>query len=265
MFFGYNIYNIGFVAGLSLLISFMQTHLKKSRSNEIKSFDEISNLRFKNERMEGEQKLIISLQDERIKNSILGERKRLVGEIHDLLGHQLSSSIIQIAALEYIVQDDKAKESLREINRVLNDSMNNVRAVIHTERESAVNLEHELKQIIQSFTKASVDFTYRNTKALTNQITHSIVTIVTEALTNINKHSDATAVTIRFIELADKWTLLILDNGKSTSQRETPLKSEGIGLLNMEERVKMLNGTLFISNEKGFRIFITIPMEEMEE
>ncbi|HBY90638.1 MAG: sensor histidine kinase [Ruoffia tabacinasalis] len=122
-----------------------------------------------------------------------------------------------------------------------------------------------MQQIIQSFTTAPVDFTYRNTKALTNQLTHSIVTIVTEAFTNINKHSDATAVTIRFIELVDKWTLLILDNGKNSSHKDSPLKSEGIGLLNMEERVKMLNGTLFISNEKGFRIFITIPMEEMEE
>lgn len=262
LFLGHDIYSMGFVTGLCLLIADMQTQSRQHRTAELKTFDEISTLRYRNERIEGEQKLIVSLQDERIKNSVLNERKRLVGEIHDLLGHQLSSSIIQIAALEYVVQDDNVKGKLREINRVLNDSMNNVRSVIHTERESATNLEQELNLMIQSFSKAAVNFTYRNSKVLTNQQTHSIVTIVQEALTNINKHSDATTVTVRFIELVDKWTLLILDNGKSTSHRESPLNSTGIGLLNMEERVRMMNGTLFISNEKGFRIFITIPMEE---
>ncbi|XJS09927.1 sensor histidine kinase [Aerococcaceae bacterium WGS1372] len=261
---GQSIYSIGFVIGLCIIISYIQMHLRSNRMNEIKHFNEISYLRFRNERIESERKLMVSLQDERIKNSVLNERKRLVGEIHDLLGHQLSSSIIQIAALEYVVDDEVVKQSLKEIKRVLNDSMDNVRSVIHSERESATNLENELQNVIQSFTKAAVNFTYRNSKPLNIQMIHSIVAIVTEALTNINKHSNATTVTIRFIELADKWTLLILDNGKTPGSAVVRLNSTGIGLLNMEERVKMMNGTLFISNEKGFRIFITIPMEEEE-
>lgn len=262
---GHNLYTVFFITGLCLIISFVQSQIRNNRQSEIKTFNELSSLRFKNERMEGDQKLNLELQDERVNNSILMERKRIVGEIHDLLGHQLSSSIIQIAALEYMVEDEAVKVRLKEINEVLNDSMTNIRSVIHSERETAVNMEREINNLIKQFTKARVIFSYRNNKPLSNQLTHSIVTIVTEALTNINKHSDATEVKIRFIELEDKWTLLISDNGESIRGKDINLNSTGIGLLTMEERVRTVGGTIFISNDNGFRIFITIPIEEAIE
>lgn len=253
-----------FIGGLSLISSFLRSLILTSAKQETKFFSEINELSYMNQRFKEEQQHLVALQNERIQSSINTERRRLVGEIHDLLGHQLSSVIIQLGALQYMVDDDDTKATLAGIKELLNTSMENVRAVIHTERDSTVDLEKEIQHLIDHFTKAKVHFTYRNECSLDTQMAHSVVNIVKEALTNINKHSDAKFVTIRFLELETQWSLLISDDGTKNQPSTKKDHQTGIGLLNIEERVHQLGGNLHINHEKGFRIFITIPKKKVD-
>jgi len=70
------------------------------------------------------------------------------------------------------------------------------------------------------------------------------------------KHSNASSVKILIREHPALYQLCFEDNG--TDIHYDPAFS-GIGLVNMKERVDSLNGTLQISTQNGFRIFITIP------
>ena len=54
------------------------------------------------------------------------------------------------------------------------------------------------------------------------------------------------------------YQLIISDNGKGMPKEK---KSDGIGLVNMKERVALLKGNIRFQTENGFRIFIMIPKE----
>ncbi|MBG9980752.1 sensor histidine kinase [Facklamia lactis] len=249
-------YTVVFIMGICVVAAYLSTLIDREEELKETSFTKIDQLRYVNRRFKSEQAQLVELQDEKVRNALLEERKRLVGEIHDLLGHQLSSAVIQIGALEFLVEDLSLKESLRQVKEVLSSSMDNVRRVIHTERETALDLKHELSLLVADFEKAEIEFTFENQTSLSNQKAHSVVNIIREALTNINKHSNADKVILRFVELSDKWILLISDNGTIHS---TSNQHGGIGLLTIEERVRNMAGTLHISQNQGFRIFITIP------
>lgn len=251
------------ITGISLLASYLHTSIQKAATFQANAYQEIDQLKALNQRFRQEQQHLIAVQDQRSESQVLSERKRIVDEIHDILGHQLSSAVIQIGALEYVVADASAKESLGHVRQVLNTSMENIRTVIHEERASTIDLERELTAVTDAFTKAPLRFTYQNQRKVSNQTAHSIMNIVREGLANINKHSNATKVSVRFVESTEKWVLLIADNGDELADDRSQIA--GIGLLNIEERIQLLGGTLHISRENGFRIFITIPFEEVTD
>lgn len=260
---GYPLYLCLSITGLSLILTIFHTYLERGRQFEHDSYEEIDTLRHLNERFRQEQHSLLALQDDRVHESIRQERRRLVEEIHDALGHQLSSAVIQIAALEYLSEEGEVKEALTSVKEVLNTSMANVREIIHTERRTTLDLKQELQALVDNFTKCPINFTFTNHQPMTNQVAHSVVNIVKEALTNINKHSNASLVTLRFVVLDKQWTLLIVDNGDQTAPNNVNQpSSSGIGLLNIEERINKLAGTLHINQQNGFRIFITIPIQE---
>ena len=92
-------------------------------------------------------------------------------------------------------------------------------------------------------------------------IKYAFFSITKAALSNIIKHSNATAVSILMREHPALWQLVIQDNGTLQS----PSATEGIGLENMKERIRKLNGTITFSCENGFSIFIAIPKNKKEE
>ncbi len=259
LYLNFSIYHVLMVMVLCLLAVLISTTIKERRSFTEKTYEEIDTLRALNERFKTEQVQLLKIQDERIHTSILSERKRIVGEIHDILGHQISSAVIQVGALKYIVDDEEVKSSLSEVQEVLNSSMNNVREIIHRERETSIDVYQEMKDIAAEFTKAKVNVSYNGRTTLPNNISHSMINILKEALTNINKHSNATSVTVRLTEMEDQWVYLIADNGTNVEYSTT---TTGVGLINIEERINQLQGIVHFNTENGFRIFMKIPKEK---
>lgn len=88
-----------------------------------------------------------------------------------------------------------------------------------------------------------------------------IFRVVQESLTNIIRHADASQVTIHLnIKTStDTLQLLIIDNGQGCN---LACIQSGFGLLGMEERIKLLGGTIKIDSEinKGMKIIAQIPL-----
>jgi signal transduction histidine kinase len=72
-----------------------------------------------------------------------------------------------------------------------------------------------------------------------------------EAITNIAKHSNAIAVTIRFGQFNEYFELSIHDDG-TTAKPTTP--SSGFGLQNMEIRANKLGAQYDLNRDHGFRV-----------
>ena len=90
--------------------------------------------------------------------------------------------------------------------------------------------------------------------------------IAQEALTNIERHSRATRVTIDLRGHKKGATMRITDNGCGLRSEPSPV-STGIGLRNMQERIEQLDGTLRILSSRGQRsgtvIEASLPLSRM--
>ena len=90
---------------------------------------------------------------------------------------------------------------------------------------------------------------------ISGKIKYCFIAIVKEAVNNIIKHSNGDTVNITVRDHPAMCTLSIEDNGECSDN----ISSGGIGLENMNDRVKALGGVLNITPSKsGFRIFVSI-------
>lgn len=199
---------------------------------------------------------LLEKQNYEIYNATLRERNRIAREIHDNVGHVLSRSILLIGAVRAISKEESTASLLENLDTSLNSAMDSIRSSVHDLHDEAVNLKHAIQSLTREFDFCPVELNYDISGQVPRSIKYCFISIVKEALANIMKHSNADSVKILLREHPALYQLSIEDNG--TNIRYDPSTS-GIGLVNMKERVSSLNGTLQISTEKGFRIFITIP------
>ena len=214
-------------------------------------------------------KALLEKQDYEIYAATLRERNRIAREIHDNVGHVLSRSILMTAACKTINKDETLAPLLENLEASLNDAMNSIRSSVHDLHDDAVNLEDAIKGLVKDFTFCPTALTYDMSRQVPREVKYSLISITKEGLSNVMRHSNADSVNILLREHPALYQLCIEDNG--TSRNEIPdIQTEsdsnkmnnisaGMGLSNIRDRVKSLGGTVQITHEKGFRIFVTIP------
>lgn len=201
---------------------------------------------------------LLEKQDYEIYTATLKERNRIAREIHDNVGHMLSRSILLTGAIRTISKDPALAPSLEQLEATLNTAMTNVRESVHDLHDESINLRDALNGLMKDFTFCPIQMDYDMGYEVPKSIKYCFISIVKEALNNIIRHSSASKVQIIVREHPGLYQLVVEDNGTQLHQ-ET---DRGLGLLNMEDRVRALKGTMQIRTENGFRIFITIPKKE---
>jgi two-component system sensor histidine kinase UhpB len=85
--------------------------------------------------------------------------------------------------------------------------------------------------------------------------------VAQETLRNVAKHADAHRVTVTLGRTRDGFQLSIADDGKGFEFTETHWTGIGIGLVSIEERVRLLRGSIDIQTQpgSGTRVQVQIP------
>jgi signal transduction histidine kinase len=205
--------------------------------------------------LEDKNKELMEKQDYEINIATLNERNRIAREIHDNLGHSLSSSILQIGALMSVCKDTPITSNLSTLKNTLSDGMDNIRNSIHNMHDEYVDLHSEINTIINNFSFCNIAFNYNIESNPDKKYKICFISIIKESLSNIIKHSNATIVDISIREHPALYQLIIKDNGT----RINTSNNEGIGLKNMLYRINSLNGIININTDNGYCIFISIP------
>lgn len=214
-------------------------------------------------------KALLEKQDYEIYAATLRERNRIAREIHDNVGHVLSRSILMTAACKTINKNDALDPLLGNLEESLNGAMNSIRSSVHDLHDDAVDLEDAIKGLVKDFTFCPVNLTYDMSRQIPREVKYSLISITKEGLSNVMRHSNADSVNILLREHPALYQLCIEDNGTPGNgipdiQTEADINKEGntsggMGLSNIRDRAKALGGTVQITQENGFRIFVTIP------
>lgn len=217
---------------------------------------------------------LIQARDTEIHNAQLAERNRIAREIHDNVGHTLSRAILQMGALLAIHKEEPVHSELEGVRQTLDDAMNNIRSSVHNLHDDSIDVAANIRQLSEPLKqnyKLSVDIDIGQDMPRT--IKYAVIGITKECISNIIKHSHNEAVDIKLYEHPSMYQLIIHDytnkdsSDTSDQQSSKTTKSQiggagerGMGLENIQNRADSVDGTLNISSDNGFRIFVTIPI-----
>ena len=194
------------------------------------------------------------------------ERNRIARDIHDSLGHALTSLNIQMQTAVKLWEKEpvQAHSFLTQAQSLGKTAMQEVRKSISTLREDAKDeqpLEARIETLIDDYRKGTGLFICTNIcrcGSVPKPVAKTIYRTIQEALTNIFKYAEATEVTIKLRTTINELSLTIEDNGKGFDPKQ---KRSGFGLRGMQERIISVNGQfkLITSPGKGCRIEVIIP------
>lgn len=205
-------------------------------------------------------KNLMEKQDYEIYLATLRERNRIAREIHDNVGHMLSRSILQMGALMAIHPENPLHEQLSGVSDTLNLAMNSIRESVHDLHDDSIDLKQVISEVLKPLgEKYRVSFEYDMGHDVPREVKYCFITVVKEGVSNILKHSDATKISIILREHPAFYQLSVEDNGTIKEKKD----DEGIGLINMRERVEAINGTFRVNRDQGFRIFISVRKNTM--
>ena len=192
------------------------------------------------------------------------ERNRIARDIHDSLGHALTSLNIQMQTAVKLWEKEpiQAYSFLTQAQSLGKTAMQEVRKSVKTLREDAKEerLEARLETLVDDYRKGTGLFICTNIcrcGSVSKPIAKTIYHIVQESLTNIFKYAEATEVHIKLKTTPEEFNLTVEDNGKGFDLKQ----NSGFGLRGMQERATAVRGELQVitSVGKGCRIEVKIP------
>lgn len=195
------------------------------------------------------------------------ERNRIARDIHDSLGHALTSLNVQIQTVlklwghnpeEAHVFLEQAQQLGTIAMREVRQSVSALRADEQSEpplQESIATLLHEFRQS----TGIAIQSCIHLTTTLPSDVHRTLYRLTQEALTNICKHAQATVVQLGLRTEVDKVYLAIADNGGGFFYDQI---TSGYGLQGMKERVAAMDGDFHLDTapDQGCKIEIVLPL-----
>ena len=186
------------------------------------------------------------------------ERTRIGRELHDDIGQRLALLAVELQQMQeapfVFSRVRKRLDGLRKKASEIAADTQSLSHELHSARLQYLGVTAALKGFCREFSEqqqAKVDFKANDLPtALSADISLCLFRVLQEALHNSAKHSGARCFEVRLWGTADEIHLTVKDSGKGFD-REAAKTSQGLGLISMEERLKLVNGTLSVDSQPG--------------
>lgn len=196
------------------------------------------------------------------------ERRRISRELHDDLNQRLALLTLDIEALSQKVPRSRraTSERLRAVrDRVveLSDDVHGLAYQLHPSILDDLGLAAALRSHIADVTRREGIAIELSEDGLTRPIPADVASclyrVAQEALRNVVKHAQPASVTVHLDSSSDGVTMAIDDSGVGFDPRGTPHR--GLGLVGMEERVRLVGGQFSLTSRpgEGTRVTVWVP------
>jgi two-component system NarL family sensor kinase len=200
------------------------------------------------------------------------ERNRLAREIHDTLAQGLAGIALQLEIADALLEADADPARVRQ---AISQAMKLARSNLEEARRSVLDLRaaplegrtlsEALDALVHDWAVSANIQTIFNrigeNRPLPARIEASLYRIAQEALTNAIRHAEAQRIAVALTIKPERVDLLIEDNGRGFDVAQVP--KDRYGLIGLNERVKLLGGTMHIHSSigEGTRLDVSVPLE----
>lgn len=194
------------------------------------------------------------------------ERSRIAGEVHDVIGHALTVSLLHISSARLALDEDpdEARHALEEAERLARASLEEVRATVGLMRTDATGEvvpmpdAHDIGGLVESFRGAGADIgltVVGDLSSLGPSRGLAAYRIVQEALTNATRHAPGEPVTVLVTVEGGTATVVVRNGGAAD-----PAAPVGNGLLGMRDRAEGVGGRLKAgADPRGWLVEAVLP------
>lgn len=186
----------------------------------------------------------------------IAERERIARDMHDLLGHSLSSLALKSELAEKLANKqhfEAAKKEISEVANLARQTLSEVRLAVTGLKLQG--LSGSLQKLTNELKNMKFDTQcYIDASNLPPMVESTLIILSKEWITNILRHSNGNSVSIAISADANNVKLNIGDNGKTTKIKP------GNGIDGMRSRVAELGGSLDINYDDGVKLAVVIPL-----
>lgn len=195
------------------------------------------------------------------------ERRRIARELHDSTSQNLTSLIVGLRIMETNCAKCASQSKATDLRNVASKTLDEVHDLSMRLRPRVLDdlgLSAALERLVsewQARYKIPVDVAIQLTERLPGDVETAVYRIIQETLTNIARHAQATSASILVERHGDMVRAIVEDDGVGFDTKANHGERH-LGLLGMQERAELLNGTVMIESslEHGTSVFIEIPI-----
>ena len=194
--------------------------------------------------------------------AVIKERQRFSRDLHDLLGHSLSTIVVtaELAARSLRSDSAAAERAFADIETIGRTALGEVRSAVTGYR--TMSLRDQLRAVGEALRAAGIEVTVNaRERCWSDDVDQVLSWTVRESITNILRHSHARKVLIVLTAGPARVCLVVSDDGDAG---ETGLlRAEG-GLRTLRERIAAGQGTVdaTVGAEGGLRLTVSLPLTE---
>ena len=202
------------------------------------------------------------------------ERSRIGRELHDDIGQRLAMLAIELQQLHensLILPDVRSR--MGELQKQTSEIAADIQSLsheLHSAKLQYLGIAGAMRGFCREFgeqQKVEIDFqTHDLPSAVPPDTSLCLYRVLQEALHNAAKHSGVRHFEVRLWGTSDEIHLTIRDSGAGFD-RETAKESRGLGLISMQERLKLLKGTLSIESQPrcGTTVHARLPFNSSSD
>jgi signal transduction histidine kinase len=223
------------------------------------------------------QRLLLAEQIEAQKmlaeHAAADERRRIAREVHDVIAHSLSITLLHVTGARRVLQQDRdvddALEALEQAERLGRQAMADIRRTVGLLDTPPMKITPEpgiddIDALVADFERAGLDVTLcsdGSVKRVSAAVGHALYRITQESLANIAKHAPDSKSTVALTVSAASASLIV--NNQLLAVVLAAPSAEGRGVSGMRQRVELLGGAIDVGPTRdGWSVRAEIPLGE---